>query len=91
MYKNEYVFYVICKASQLVTMDHGSKSIGYHEVDEIYDNEHLQIYDVTNNCPVGHIDHTPDDEEMYQLAHKMIMEYEGQKTSSDDLVGAFSN
>lgn len=92
MYKNEYVHYVICKAAQVVTLDHDNKTLDYHEVDEVYDNEHLQIYDVTNNCPVGHIDHTPDDEEMYELTHKMIMEYEEkQKSSSDDLVGAFSN
>lgn len=76
MCENLYVFYVVCKAAQVVSLDHYNKTLNYHEIDEIYDNEQLQIYDVTNNCPVGHIDCIYSDEEMYDLAHKMITEYE---------------
>lgn len=83
--------YVVCKAAQVVTLDHDRNTLNYHEVDEVYDNEHLQIYDITNNRPVGHIDYIADDKEIYNLAHQLISKYEGQNFSSDDDGGAFSN
>ena len=76
MYQNEYYFYVVCRASQVVTLNHEEKTLGYHDIDEVYENEHLQIYDVTNKYSVGHIDWQSDDEGMYELAYEMITEYE---------------
>lgn len=75
-YKHEYHIYVVCKASQIVTLNHEEEALSYHEVDEIYDNEHYQIYDITDNVPVGHIDAEPDDYEMFRSINKMIKEYE---------------
>lgn len=87
MYKNRYQIYVVCKASQVVTLDHDGRTLNYHEVDEIYDNEHLQIYDATNECPVGHIDNNlHDDEELYRLAHEMITEYEDKEQRMTDYI-----
>ena len=91
MYKNDYHTYVVCEAAQVVTLDHDHNTLNYHEVDELYDNEYLQIYDITNNRPVGHIDYIADDKEIYNLAHQLISQYEGQNFSSDDAGGAFSN
>lgn len=76
MYKNKYQIYAVVRASQIIELNHDNEEVEYGSIDEIYENEHVQIYDVTNNIPVGHVNWYGDDEDMYEEIHQAITEYE---------------
>lgn len=78
-YKNKYELYVIVRASQTIKLDHENTSVEYEGIDEIFENEHVQIYDVTNGKPVGDVDWYGDDVEMYEEIDIAIMEYEAKE------------
>ena len=67
---------MVTKASQIISLNHEEELIEYHEIDEIYENEHAQVYDTTNGVPLGSVDYT-DDEDMYYQIRQMILTYEG--------------
>lgn len=53
----------------MVELDEEEKTLEYHNVDEIYENDYIQVFDVTNIIPVGHVEFDGDDEEMYEKVH----------------------